>query len=42
MVEGYSAEERRGQAEHPNELGHPGAGESLAAGDVRLVSALQL
>ena len=40
--EGYSAEEGRSQAKHLNELGHPGAGESLAAGDVRLFSALQL
>jgi len=42
MVEGYSAEEGLGQAEYPIELGHPGAGESLASGDVRLFSALQL
>jgi hypothetical protein len=34
----WLSEEGRGQAEYPNELGHPGAGESLAAGDVRWVS----
>jgi hypothetical protein len=31
MVEGYSVEEGQGQAEHPCELGHSGAGEALAA-----------
>ena len=35
MVEGYSAEEGRGQAEHPNELSHPSVCNAHAGGDVR-------
>ena len=30
------------EEQHTHDQGHPGAGEAIAAGDVRLVSALQL